>query len=77
MKELIDGNFLVIWKNEEQKKSKLWILDTEGKEMMEIKVIGENKTVKGVITGKPINQRLNQLQVNIIGGFVIRMERVY
>jgi len=75
-KVLRDGSLLVKCKNIEQKNKTMKLQSVCKKEIVEKKVIGEKGGVKGVITGIPVEENLEELRKVIKGGMITEITRL-
>lgn len=75
-KTLRDGSLLIICTSEEQKRKALRIEKICETVVVERKIVGESKVVRGVITGIPVGEDLGKLKQNICGGTVEKLKRL-
>ncbi|XP_035989752.1 uncharacterized protein LOC118561624 isoform X2 [Fundulus heteroclitus] len=75
-KVLRDGSLLIICKNAEQKNKAVKPQMVCKKEVLERKVVGEERGVKGVISGIPVGENLEELKKVMKGGEIIGIKRL-
>lgn len=75
-KVLRDGSLLIICKNAEQKNKALKIQSICKREITERKIMGEERGIKGVISGIPLGENLDELKKIIKGGEVTNIRRL-
>lgn len=75
-KVLRDESLLITCKTEEQKNKALRIESICKKTISEVKILGERRVTRGVITGIPVDEDLEKLKRSIYGGEVSRVKRL-
>ncbi|XP_038159537.1 uncharacterized protein LOC119795547 [Cyprinodon tularosa] len=76
VKILRDGNLLVICKDIEQKNKALNVESICKRTVLEKKIMGENKKIRGVIYGIPLDEDLDKIKRSVVGAKVNNLKRL-
>ncbi|XP_014835679.1 PREDICTED: uncharacterized protein LOC106913655, partial [Poecilia mexicana] len=76
VKILRDGNLLLVCKDVEQKNKALNVDNICKRSVLEKKIMGENKKIRGVIYGIPLDEDLDKVKRSVIGAKVNNLKRL-
>ncbi|XP_014832393.1 PREDICTED: uncharacterized protein LOC106910304 [Poecilia mexicana] len=76
VKILRDGNLLIVCKDAEQKNKALNVDNICKRSVLEKKIMGENKKIRGVIYGIPLDEDLDKIKRSVVGAKVNNLKRL-